>query len=171
MQSKTDKNLPACLPQINKNQRWKLIINICNGAIGMLVTRGNRSWCGGSGVSTPQHFYWPPNFGQLFSWGVGLALLHNYIAIKWIISRFALQLYTDWTIWSSKFQKFSGEGLPSQARSQLQNSKGAQTTSKGAHNLHPKKVVTKSPSQPITARESGERCKLPQRGLGRSPSR
>ena len=42
-----------------------------------------------------------------------------------------------------------------QARSQPQNSKGAPATSKGAHNLHPKKVVTKSPSQPITARGSG----------------
>ena len=42
-----------------------------------------------------------------------------------------------------------------QARSQPQNSEGAPATSKGAHNLHPKKVVTKSPSQPITARGSG----------------
>ena len=52
-----------------------------------------------------------------------------------------------------------------QARSQPQNSKGAPAMSKGAHNLHPKGVDTKSPSQPITARGSGERCKLPQRGL------
>ena len=42
-----------------------------------------------------------------------------------------------------------------QARSQPRNSEGALATSKGAHNLHPKKVVTKSPSQPITARGSG----------------
>ena len=42
-----------------------------------------------------------------------------------------------------------------QARSQPQNSKGAPASSEGAHNLHPKKVVTKSPSQPITARGSG----------------
>ena len=31
--------------------------------------------------------------------------------------------------------------------------------------------VLKSPSQPNAARGLGERCKLPQRGLGRSPSR
>ena len=43
-----------------------------------------------------------------------------------------------------------------QARSQPQNSKGTPATSKGAHIIYtPKKVVTKSPSQPITARGSG----------------
>ena len=47
-----------------------------------------------------------------------------------------------------------------QARSQPQNSKGAPATSKGAHNLHHKKVVTKSPSQHITARGSGLKFSL-----------
>ena len=41
------------------------------------------------------------------------------------------------------------------ARSQPQNSKGAPATSKGARNLHPKKVVAESPSQPLTARGPG----------------
>ena len=39
------------------------------------------------------------------------------------------------------------------------------------HNWPPTKVVTKSPSQPITDRGLGERWKLPLRGLGWSPSR
>ena len=56
-----------------------------------------------------------------------------------------------------------------QARSQPQNSKGAPATSKGAHNLHPKKVVTKSPSQPITARESGGAYSAPPAGSEAEP--
>ena len=53
----------------------------------------------------------------------------------------------------------------------LKTARGHRPQARGHIIYTPKKVVTKSPSQPITARGSGERCKLPQRGLGRSPSR
>ena len=67
-------------------------------------------------------------------------------------------LYSSWSPYNNLLVMLSKRKLhvsARQARSQPQDSKGAPATSKGAHNLHSKKVVTKSPSQPITARGSG----------------
>ena len=68
-------------------------------------------------------------------------------------------------LWRSEF---CGVWAETQARSQPQNSKGAPATSKGAHNLHPKKVVTKSPSQPITEGVWGSAVSSPA-GSGAEP--
>ena len=81
----------------------------------------------GSGVRTPQHFYWPPliivniflltpNFksGQsscMFVWNVFFGFHQKVDYFKMSISNY-FRIYTpEWLIWSSKFQKIAGEGL------------------------------------------------------------
>ena len=58
-----------------------------------------------------------------------------------------------------------------QVRSQNQNSREAPVTSKWAHIFPPPatRVVTKSPSQPITDRGSGGPLKAPPAGSGAEP--
>ena len=75
---------------------------------------GRGRWGVGVGGQDPQLFYFPSsNFGELLTWGIGLTHSSWMFFLFSLKSRFFQDFsfnYTpdsDWTIWSSKFRKFS----------------------------------------------------------------
>ena len=66
-----------------------------------------RSW-------PPQHFHWPPILDRTFNMGGQLHCKYKCFSVFSLKSRlfqdFPFNYTPNWTIWSSKFQKNSGEG-------------------------------------------------------------
>ena len=66
---------------------------------------------GEGGVRTP-NFFIPPNFWQLLTWGIGSTHLSwMFFCFLWKVDffqDFSFNYTPDWTIWNSKFRKFSG---------------------------------------------------------------